>query len=194
VLDVTRQTTGSAIEFSSLVALAPAAPDHADVEADVLGFFDVFRDPLLRYVCSFGIGVREAEDVVQDTFVALYKHLVAGKARTNLPGWLFRVAHNLALKQRMRQRIDASRRTAVEEAINTRASGHDPEGALISQERDKTVAAVIRALPERDRQCLRLRAAGLPYRDIAHALGISLGSVAKSIARAVGRLGPVVGR
>jgi len=47
---------------------------------------------------------------------------------------------------------------------------------------------VIRALPARDRHCLFLRAEGLRYRDIAETLGMSLGGVAKSLARSVTRL------
>jgi RNA polymerase sigma-70 factor (ECF subfamily) len=43
-------------------------------------------------------------------------------------------------------------------------------------------------MPERDRQCVYLRAEGLCYRDIARTLGISLGSVAKSLTRALTRL------
>ena len=43
-------------------------------------------------------------------------------------------------------------------------------------------------MPERDRRCLYLRAEGLSYRDIARTLDISLGSVAKSLTRAVTRL------
>jgi RNA polymerase sigma-70 factor (ECF subfamily) len=191
---VTPPPSESTIELSSFVSFDRSSLDHAGLQADVLAFFDELRDPLLRYVCSLGIGVREAEDVVQDTFVALYKHLLAGKDRANLQGWLFRVAHNLALKQRTRRRIDAVRLAAVDEAANSRAAGYDPERALISHERHRQVIAVIRALPDRERRCLHLRAAGLPYRDIAHVLGISLGAVAKSVARAVGRLGRVVGR
>jgi len=47
---------------------------------------------------------------------------------------------------------------------------------------------VIRALPPRDRRCLLLRAEGLRYRDIADTLGMSLGGVAKSLARSIARL------
>jgi RNA polymerase sigma-70 factor (ECF subfamily) len=45
-------------------------------------------------------------------------------------------------------------------------------------------------LPQRDRACLALRAEGFRYREIADILGISLGSVAASmanVARKVGR-------
>jgi RNA polymerase sigma-70 factor (ECF subfamily) len=43
-------------------------------------------------------------------------------------------------------------------------------------------------IPERDQRCIHLRAEGLCYRDIAKTLGVSLGSVAKSIVRAIDRL------
>jgi RNA polymerase sigma-70 factor (ECF subfamily) len=145
-------------------------------------------------VCSFGIGLRDAEDVVQDTFVALYQHLLRDKPRSNLQGWLFRVAHNLALKQRTRQRTEAARADAIEAALNTQAAGQDPERTLASQELHRKVNSVLRALPERDRRCLQLRSAGLPYRDIARVLGVSLGAVGKSVARAVERLGSVMRR
>jgi RNA polymerase sigma-70 factor (ECF subfamily) len=54
--------------------------------------------------------------------------------------------------------------------------------------------AVLQVLPERDRQCVALRAEGLRYRDIASTLGISLGAVAKSMARAMARLAAVLER
>jgi RNA polymerase sigma-70 factor (ECF subfamily) len=189
---VTRSSTESAFELSSLASLGSVL--DVDVQAEVLARFDAFRDPLLRYVCSFGIELRDAEDVVQDTFVALYQHLLRGKSRSNLQGWLFRVAHNLALKHRTRQRSEIARSSALEEALTAQDAGQDPERALASQEQHRKVIAVFRALPERDRRCLQLRSAGLPYRDIARVLGISLGAVGKSVARAVERLGCVVGR
>ena len=43
-------------------------------------------------------------------------------------------------------------------------------------------------MPERDRHCVCLRAEGLTYRDIASTLGVSLGSVAKAMVRAIARL------
>jgi len=48
---------------------------------------------------------------------------------------------------------------------------------------------VVNALPEQDQSCLCMRAEGLRYREIAEALGISLGSVAASLARSLERLG-----
>jgi RNA polymerase sigma-70 factor (ECF subfamily) len=189
---VPRSSTESTLELSSLASLDVVL--DAGVQEEVLSRFDEFRDPLLRYVCSFGITVRDAEDIVQDTFVALYRHLLRGKSRSNLQGWLFRVAHNQALKHRTRLRSQLARSGVIDEALNAQDAGQDPERALASQQQQRKVVAVLRALPERDRRCLQLRTTGLPYRDIARVLGISLGAVGKSMARAVERLGRVVGR
>ena len=55
------------------------------------------------------------------------------------------------------------------------------------------VRAVLKALPERDRRCVYLRAEGRRYREIANVLGMSLGGVAKSLTRAIARLSAGVG-
>ena len=64
----------------------------------------------------------------------------------------------------------------------------NPEQQLADDRRVRRLRAVVRALPERDRQRLFLRAEGLGYRDIAKTLNISLGGVAKSLARTMTRL------
>src|ERR1700681_2003496 len=52
------------------------------------------RKPLLRYLVCLGLSADEAQDVVQDTFLNLHRHLAAGGSQENIRSWLFRVAHN----------------------------------------------------------------------------------------------------
>jgi RNA polymerase sigma-70 factor (ECF subfamily) len=178
------------LELTPTLALesAPLA-DLAGIEKEVLSLFDALRDPLLRYVCAHRISIGDAEDVVQDVFLALFRHLRAGGARTNLKGWLFTVAHNLALKHRARRHRLLSRfRASDDDAWVVLDSGHDPEERLARCEQQQRATAVLNALPERDRHCLNLRGLGLRYREIAQVLGISLGAVAKSLTRSIARL------
>jgi RNA polymerase sigma-70 factor (ECF subfamily) len=163
------------------------APDG--VEASVLALFDRCAPALLRYAGSFGLTVEETEDVVQDTFLALFRHLQLGRERTNLTGWLFQVAHNLALKRRQRT-IRQFREQGAGEAPFERQidCAPDPEERLLRDERRRRLRAVFDALPDRERRCLFLRSEGLTYRDIAKALKVSLGSVSKAVTRAVTRL------
>ena len=168
--------------------------DEADVEAEVLALFDECGAPLIRYVGAFGVNAHDTEDVVQDVFLSLFRHVQLGRPRTNLRGWLFRVAHNLALKQRLRtkrrQALEMTDTTGAPNAARPAGSdnGPNPEQQLASLERRRRLLAVFRALPERDRRCLSLRAEGLRYREIADALGMSLGGVAKSLARSMTRM------
>ena len=81
---------------ASLVADAPASP--VAIQEDVLALFDECGPGVRRYVASFNLGRPATEDVVQDVFLALFRHLSLGRPTTNLKGWLFQVAHNLALR------------------------------------------------------------------------------------------------
>ena len=69
-----------------------------------------------------------------------------------------------------------------------------PEDTLLFRERQKRLWRVMQALPKNDQACLRLRAEGLRYREIAEVVGISLGSVSNSLARSLERLARTDGR
>jgi RNA polymerase sigma-70 factor (ECF subfamily) len=179
----------------------PAAPASAhsakpsEIECEVMRLFDQFRDPLLRYALSFGLSLHDAEEVTQEVFLSLFRHLQMGRSRSNLRGWIFRVAHNLALKQRYanKNRYDA---TAPGEAVVEQQSdpSPNPEEHLSSAQRRRRLLAVVQALPETDQNCIRLRAEGLRYREIASVLGVSLGTVSTSLTRSIARLTRADGR
>ena len=165
----------------------------AGVRDDVLRLFDACAPAVRRYVRSCGIAPDVADDIVQETFVALFQHLRKGGGRDTLPGWLMQVGYRLALKHRQRE----SRRgrwllpwDAKAERVSDPGDG--PEAAIVAAQDQRRLRAVLKALPERERQCVCLRAEGMRYRDIAKVLGISLGAVAKSLTRALGRLTAVV--
>jgi len=171
-----------AIDASVLGAAAAA-------EREVIVLFDEFRDRLLRYVISMGLSVHDGEDVIQEVFLCLFRHLKMGRSRENLRGWVFRVAHNLALKQRRRRQTQEARITTEQELATVEIDpGANPEEQLANGQKQQRLRAVMLALPERDRWCLYLRAEGLCYREIAGAVGISLGAVSNSLAKSMERL------
>ena len=174
-------------------AALPTEP--SEIEREVMYLFEQFRNPLLRYAFSFGIPVHDAEEIVQEVFLSLFRHLQAGKSQKNLRGWIFRVAHNLALKQRYSNLRScdksASGWTLAEEQSDP---SPNPEEHLSLAQRQRRLLAVVEALPEADQGCLRLRAEGLRYREIASVLGISLGAVSISLTRSLARLTRADGR
>jgi RNA polymerase sigma-70 factor (ECF subfamily) len=125
----------------------------------------------------------------------LFQHLQQGRPRHNLRGWLFRVAHNLALK-----RLSGNER---QRDVVGLGMGHtevhldptpNPEEQVAFGQRQSRLLAVLQVLSAQDQRCLRLRAEGLTYREIADVLGMSLGSISASLARSLARLGRVAGR
>jgi RNA polymerase sigma-70 factor, ECF subfamily len=183
-------THGTAIEPTLLGAVdtSPAARAPAvEIENEVVLLFGEFRGRLLRYAMSLGIGLEDGEDVIQEVFLSLFRHLRLARSRSNLRGWVFRVAHHLALKQRnSRQKRQAS--VASNVWLAQADSAANPEEQLDEIERQKRLLLAFHALPERDRWCLCLRSEGLRYREIGDALGMSLGAVSNSLARSLARL------
>ena len=178
------------VPFVGRVAECTAsAQDGTALEREVVDLFDQMRAKLLRYVLGFGLSAADAEEVVQDVFLALYRHLARGKSRTRLHAWLFQVAHNLSLKRRVAiSRMAAAPAAADAEPVQITDPAPSPEDQVAFRQRQERLRSVVRALSESDRECLYLRAEGLRYREIADVMGVSLGGVANSLARSLARL------
>jgi RNA polymerase sigma-70 factor (ECF subfamily) len=180
-------STAEALPYPS--SLTEGTRAALPVEREVLEMFDLLHGNLLRYSVSLGLSVSDGEDVLQETFLAFFHHLRAGRSRSHLRGWLFRVTHNLSLKRRAA--IQSYHRnhngsTGCVEGQSDRAA--NPEEELLFSERQQRLRAVLQVLPERDRWCLQLRAEGLRYREIAQVTGTSVGSVSNSLARSLAKL------
>jgi RNA polymerase sigma-70 factor (ECF subfamily) len=173
----------------------PAPTDVAErtpssPEVEVVKLFGELRGRLLRYLLALGLSAHDGEEIIQESFLLLFQHLQRGKPRHNLRGWIFRVTRNLALKRRTADQSRAKLTVEFDEALPGQSpdQGSNPEEQLHRKRRQKQLLAVMRALPELDQSCLCLRADGLRYREIAQVLGISLGSVAGSLARSLEKL------
>jgi RNA polymerase sigma-70 factor (ECF subfamily) len=177
-----------------LGVVEPVSP--SPLEQEVVALFDELRNRLMRYLFSFGLAVPDCEEILQETFLALFQHLQKGKSRESLRAWLFRVAHNLALKKRLRSRRDfhgvADSMTAARETVADPAPS--PEDQLRTTQTQQRMRAVVDALPDLDRRCLYLRAEGLRYREIASVLDMSLGAVSLSLGRSMARVARAIQR
>src|SRR5271169_2832169 len=83
-------------DFMSGDAANPALPLSrlSTGTSETTTLYGELRKPLLRYLVCLGLSSDEAQDVVQDAFLTLHRHLASGGSQENIRGWLFRVAHN----------------------------------------------------------------------------------------------------
>src|ERR1700721_418908 len=103
---------------------------RAWLEKEVVALFDRFREPLLRYLSSFGLAPADGEEVIQEVFLSLFQHLHRGKSRENLRGWLFRAGHNMALKRRYRSRREFEARADGDAGALAIDPGPSPEAQV----------------------------------------------------------------
>ena len=108
-----------------------------------------------------------ADDLVSEAFARAW----TVRERVAMPtvrGYLFTIVRNLFLKQRRRER----RHVALDERLPDRSPAPDER---VSGQRDlQVVLAALATLPEIDRAAVLMRADdGVPYEEIAAALGIS---------------------
>lgn len=160
----------------------------SSVASEVTALFEELRLPVARYLLSMGLSIADADEVSQDAFLALFRHLTLGRPRTNLRGWIFRVAHRQGLKRRRHRHADSARYATDSAAEAVACVALNPEQRLRVKQTHRRVLAIIASLPRRDQACLSLRAEGLGYREIAQVLGMSLGAVSLSIHRSLTRL------
>jgi RNA polymerase sigma-70 factor (ECF subfamily) len=114
-----------------------------------------------------------ARDVVQEAFVvAMSKHRDF-RGTGSLEGWVWRIALRLAVHESRRQLTRAAPLADL------------PSAVLVERDVDPTLAAAVRALPERRRLVVFLRYFGdHSYTEIAEICGISEGTVAATISAA----------
>ena len=146
--------------------------------------YDELRQPLIRYLATLGLAPEECQDVAQEAFLRLHRHVTSGGGGSNLRSWLFRVAHNEA---RNRQKTYERRYGAPMDGIEPSALSN-PERELLDRERYRMLDGAMRALPELERQCLVLRSEGLRYREIGEVLGTPTSTVADAVERAIRKL------
>ncbi len=154
--------------------------------------FDVivarYKEQLINYIITFLNDRHDAEDVVQDTFVKVYKYKQLYKKTAKFSTWIYTVAGNLArseLRKRKRQPSPLSKigNGAKEfEAVESRMNSDE---LMDTGVRKKLVKKAIASLPEKFRQILHLKEVdNFTYEQIAKRLNVPVGTVRSRIHRA----------
>ena len=168
---------------------APLALPLSRLSTDACEATNLYRElrkPLLRYLVCLGLSSDEAQDVVQDAFLLLHRHLSAGGSEENTRGWLFRVAHNQARNRQ--KRYDRNFSAPSDAQLDCASHDATPERAVLEKEKFQRLGMAMRSLTGTERECLLLRAAGLRYREIGEVLGVPTSTVGDTVERAIKQL------
>lgn len=121
----------------------------------------------------------DTDDVLQNTFIKVYKNIAHFKKESKLYTWLYRIATNEALtfinKEAKKKNIQSSE--WQEQAINNLTSDVYFEGDAI----EIALHKAINALPEKQQQVFRMKYfEDMTYEELSHILDTSVGALKSS--------------
>lgn len=140
-----------------------------------------------------------AEDVAQDAFLALYRHINQVPTAAFRP-WLFRVARNLCLDQLRRRKFKLSlfrdlQRDEEQPFVPADSVAAKPDQIAETREANLAIEEAIGQLPTKFREAFLLcEVEGLSYEDAAAVMGCPVKTVSTRLFRARQRFKSLVSR
>lgn len=176
-------------------ALAPDAQPAPDPRERLHEFEQtalVYTDELYATALRLTRNERDAEDLLQETFMKAYTFFYRFERNTNCRAWLFKILTNTFInsyrrKTKEREILGAPDLTDVEDQVVGRdriLACEDPERALLASGVSVDVLHALDNLPQEFRAVVIL--ADLEdhaYKDIAHMLGCPVGTVMSRLFR-----------
>jgi RNA polymerase sigma-70 factor (ECF subfamily) len=175
-------------EFALLIDIPIARVMGVDDEVEQI--YGETRKAICAYLLCLGVPASQAQEVMQEVYLRLYQTTRKGEIIHNMRAWLFRVAHNLGLKVRARERSFRAVNPDWDRFVHPVTES--PERTMLDRERMSRVAVALESLSPQQRNCLYLRSEGLRYREIAEVIGISSSTVNEFLRRAIARLAEAV--
>ncbi len=163
-------------------------------EGDTSAFEEIvrrFKDQLVNFAYRFLGNIEEAEDIVQETFLRVFRKKNAYRNVAKFSTWIYTITGNLAkteLRRRKRRKLISLSSLGFEdkdfELTDTKKS---PEESVHELIKDEFIQQAINTLPEKFRGVIIFRdIQELSYEEISKIVNIPLGTVKSRVNR--GRL------
>jgi RNA polymerase sigma-70 factor, ECF subfamily len=166
----------------------------AQFQAGSVEAFDLlvarYKDPLASYLYRFLGDARESEDLLQETFMRVFRNRHSYRRIARFSTWLYTIAGNLArseYRKRRRRRVTSlqginkdEEEYEVEIPDNTFRPDTHANGVL----QEAAIQEALRQIPEEFREVVVLRdVQQLAYEEIAEITGLPMGTVKSRINR-----------
>jgi RNA polymerase sigma-70 factor, ECF subfamily len=152
-----------------------------------------YRGKLFAYIYRL-IGNRdEAEDLLQDVFIKVYKNLNSFDAERKFSSWIYRIAHNEAVnrikRKSLKQFISWEDISSTKDKLGSRSTEAGADDAWIKKESMNEVDEIVNKLPMKYKQVLLLRYfSDKSYEEIGEILDKPVNTIGTLINRAKKKL------
>lgn len=184
---------GAALTFETEVTRLRSG----DIDA-IAGLMQRYQHRLYRYMLRMVRQPSTAEDLFQQTWVRVMEGVQSYDPRRSFEGWLFGIAHNLAIDHLRRRRPESLDEPLPSHSGETRAdltpsAAPDALDHLLAGERAALVAEAVAEMPALSREVLTLRfEEEMKLEEIAEVLSLPLGTVKTRLHRALKGLLPLL--
>lgn len=157
--------------------------DRASLE----GVYDAYRGAAHGLALRVLGAASEAEDVVQESFLALWRQAGRLDPARGIRSYLFTIVHHKAV-DRLRQR-GRKGETSLDPEMPIASGGEGPEEAATRADDQESVRAALQTLPEDQRQTVLLTYfGGLTINEVATRMQVPAGTVKSRLRLALGRM------
>ncbi|WCT13580.1 RNA polymerase sigma factor [Mucilaginibacter jinjuensis] len=136
--------------------------------------YNRYAPQIFRVCLGYTNDADQARDLVQETFISVWKGLPGFKGKSQISTWIFRIATNHCLRA-----LEVSKRMpGAELPVNLAETFEEPQ-----EDKLNFLYRCIAELEETDRIIISLELEGLPQAEIAEVVGLSNGNVRVKIHR-----------
>ena len=164
-----------------LLSVLPGSnPPPKELSDRTIQLYEEHAAGLLRYATILSKDRATAQDAVQETFLRFLVFRSHGQTVENEKAWLYRVLKNYLL-DRMKASSERNR-VDLEEIAELTDRRQNPEDDCQQSEAWQQLEIL---LSPRELECLRLRAEGFDYAEIAGIMDVQTGTIGAMLARAL---------
>jgi RNA polymerase sigma-70 factor (ECF subfamily) len=144
--------------------------------------YELWRRRVMAYAFRSLRDIYEAQDVVQETFMQLYRAAPSYRAEGKFPAFVLRIAGNLVrLRFRNKKNVDSLTEMLDDESQPMPESlSYSPEEGIINS---IDIDSILKTIPARQKEALILTASGISYSEGAEMMEITQDAFAQLVLR-----------
>ena len=140
---------------------------------------DLYQQRLYWHIRKLVITHENANDVLQNTFIRIYKSLPNFKHQSSLLTWMYRIAYNESLRFLANER--KKQHTSLDDVNNNYLNNLAEDVYFEGSEIQLKLHRVLSELPEKQRQIFQMKYDDdLKFREMAEILGVKEGTLKSS--------------
>jgi RNA polymerase sigma-70 factor (ECF subfamily) len=144
---------------------------------DIVKLIIPFKDRLYRYSLSILKNTFDAEDVIQELMIRIWKKKDSFIEIENKEAWCMTVTRNLSI-DKIRKNKKSSNTMDIDECFSISDKDATPDEAAIRNDQMKNLILLIDELSENQKSVIHLRdIEGYSYKEISEITGLSLDQV-----------------